>query len=304
MNVEGKLFTLVYGDLSAMESRPIEIKPFFHYWPGSTSLTVSTWSCNFRCPWCQNSHLSRTLPDPFKAAYVEPSRVVELALAGGDRGVCVSFQEPTLLADYALDLFQLASSKGLYCCFVSNGYMTLKFMELLKRSGLDGMKIDVKGGRDVYQRYLGGLDLDVVWRNAREAKRLGIHVEIVNLVITAVNDNESDFEDLARRHLKELGEDTPLHFTRYYPAHEFHNPPTDVNRLEVARDIAASTGVRYSYVGNVPGHPYENTYCPACGRELIRRLGYAVLRYDVTAEKRCPSCGIGITIVGPGPVLP
>jgi pyruvate formate lyase activating enzyme len=126
MNVEGKLYTLVYGDLSASESRPIEIKPFFHYWPGSTALTFSTWSCNFDCVWCQNHHLSKTEPNPIRSSFCSPEKIVEAALQREDNGLCVSFQEPTVLMDWVLPVFRMAREKSLYCCYVSNGYMTWK----------------------------------------------------------------------------------------------------------------------------------------------------------------------------------
>jgi len=123
--MNGRLYTLVYGDVSAIESRPIEIKPFFHYWPGSTALTFSTWSCNFDCPWCQNYSLSRAEPVPEGSASVSPARIVGMAEKSCDKGVCGSFQEPTLLTDWAVDVFASAKARGLYCCYVSNGYMTM-----------------------------------------------------------------------------------------------------------------------------------------------------------------------------------
>ena len=131
LNVDGRLYTLVYGDISALESRPIEIKPFFHYWPGSTALTYSTWSCNLDCIWCQNHHLSKTQPNPTRARYYFPEEIVEEALLGTDDGLCASFQEPTPLTDWNIPLFKLGSRRGLYCCYVSNGYMTLEALKLL-----------------------------------------------------------------------------------------------------------------------------------------------------------------------------
>lgn len=143
-NIDGKLYTLVYGDISAIESRPIEIKPFFHYWPGSTALTFSTWSCNLDCILCQNFHLSKAAPNPAKALYYSPEKIVDLALANGDYGLCASFQEPTLLTEWAFPVFKLGKEKGIkYCCYVSNGYMSLETLKTLFEIGLDGLKIDV-----------------------------------------------------------------------------------------------------------------------------------------------------------------
>ncbi|UCH02883.1 MAG: radical SAM protein, partial [Candidatus Bathyarchaeota archaeon] len=136
LHVNNKLYTLVYGNLSAVESRPIEIKPFFHYWPGSTALTLSTWSCNFNCIWCQNHRLSKIKPNPETSRYYLLEKIVEQAIRGRNNGLCVSFQEPTLLTDWTIELFKRGRSKGLYCCFVYNGYMTLEALKLLKDAGM------------------------------------------------------------------------------------------------------------------------------------------------------------------------
>jgi len=297
MNIEGKIYTLVYGDLSALESRPIEIKPFYHFWPGSTALTFSTWSCNFICPWCQNWHLSKTEPEPYDARYISPERVVETALKRGDEGTCVSFNEPLMLFEYSLDVFKLAREKGLYNTYVSNGYMTLEALKMLREAGLDGLKIDVKGSREEYLRFNKAY-VDVVWRNAREAKSMGIHVEIVYLVVTKATDDENTILETIERHLKELGPETPLHFTRYYPAYKYNEPPTPVEKLEWAYRQARKMGVLYPYIGNVPGHAYENTYCPECGEVLVKRYGLMIIRYRITEDKKCPVCGAEISIAG------
>ncbi|RLG60614.1 AmmeMemoRadiSam system radical SAM enzyme [Candidatus Geothermarchaeota archaeon] len=298
VNINGKIYTLVYGDLSAIESRPIEIKPFFHYWPGSTATTISTWSCNFNCPWCQNYHLSRTPPDPSKSIFRSPEDVLSYAVDWGDEGICVSFQEPTLLTDFALDLFPMARERGFYCCYVSNGYMSLEALEALVESGLTGLKIDIKGGKDDYLRYCQDIDVEIPWRNAKVAKSMGIHVEIVNLIVTGVNDNESVIREIIDRHLKDLGPEVPIHFTRYYPAYRFKNPPTKLEVLEKAYKLAKKEGVLYPYIGNVPGHPYENTYCPNCGELLIKRFSYRVIKFNISRENRCPRCGFEINLTG------
>lgn len=296
INIGGTLYTLTYGNISAIESRPIEVKPFFHFWPGSTSLTFSTWGCNFTCPWCQNWHLSKIEPDPSGVGRVPPERIVEMALRR-DEGVCVSFNEPLLLFEYSLDVFKLARGRGLYCTYVSNGYMTLAALRALQESGLEGLKIDVKGGREEYRDF-NGADVEAVWRNAREAKSMGIHVEIVYLVVTGATDEEGVILETIERHLKELGPETPIHFTRYYPAYLYGKPPTKVEKLEWCYEQAKRSGAKFPYIGNVPGHPYENTYCPECGELLIKRHSFRVVRYAITEGKKCPRCGSEIPIVG------
>ncbi len=283
---EGKLYTLTYGNLSACESRPMEIKPFFHFKPGDSSLTFSTYSCNLDCPWCQNWHLSKTPPRE-RYDFVPPERLVEIALRNNDNGVCASFNEPTLLFEYLLDLFPVAKRNNLHTTIVSNGYMTVKALEMLRKAGLDGMNVDVKGNEKVYEM-IGG-KAKFVWKVVKSAKKLGIHVEIVNLVITNLNDKEEDFEWVVENHLKFAGEEVPLHFTRYFPAYLFTSPPTKVERIEKAAEIAKREGVKFVYVGNVPGHRLENTYCPECGKLLIRRYSYRVLENKI-ANGRCFNC--------------
>lgn len=296
INVEGRLYTLTYGDISAIESRPIEIKPFYHFWPGSTSLTFSTWSCNFTCPWCQNWQLSKTLPQPAKARYVPPEDLIKKAL-GKDQGICVSFNEPLMLFEYSLDVFKLARAAGLYCTYVSNGYMTLEALRKLHSAGLNGLKIDVKGGEQEYRKYNSAIS-EIVWRNAREAKHAGIHVEIVYLVVTDATDREEIILETIERHLRELGPDTPIHFTRYFPAYVYRKPPTPLKKLEWAYEQAKRNGVHFPYIGNVSGHRYENTYCPVCGELLIKRFGPQIISLNLTRNKKCPNCGYEIPIVG------
>jgi pyruvate formate lyase activating enzyme len=299
VNLAGRLYTLNYGNISALESRPIEIKPFFHYWPGSSALTFSTWSCNLDCAWCQNYSLSKVAPDVRNSTYCSPEQIVAMAIDSGDDGLCASFQEPTLLTEWAADAFTAARSKGLYCCFVSNGYMTLEALRFLANHGMDAIKIDVKGNSETYRRYCGGVrGDDVVWRNAREAKGLGLHVEIVNLVVTDVNDDEASLHQLIQRHVKEVGVEAPLHFTRYHPDHKFNKATTKIAALELAYRIARSEGVLFPYLGNVSRHPYENTYCPQCRNVLIRRAGWLVSEYNLTEDGRCGSCHSLIPVTG------
>jgi len=295
-NLNGELYTLQYGLSSGISANPIEKKPFYHFWPGSTSLTIGSWSCNFECPWCQNNHISKVPPDPARSEYITPERFVELVKEYECQSTSVSFNEPTLLFEWSLDVFELAKKKGYCNTFVTNGYMTLEALRMLREAGLDAINIDVKGDEEAVLRCCGA-NVEIVWRNVREAKRLGLHVEVVNLVIPGVNDREEQLRELARRHLREAGEETPLHFTAYYPAYKFDAPPTPVSKLERAHDIAVSEGLDYVYIGNVPGHRYESTYCPGCGELLIERFGLELVRVDLKGC-RCPSCGHEIPIVG------
>lgn len=292
INASGELFTFTYGNLSALESRPIEIKPFFHFYPGSTALTLSTYSCNFPCPWCQNWHISKETLE--EGRFVSPEEIIEMAL-DKDKGICVSFTEPTLLYEFCLDLFPLAKRNGLYTCIVSNGYMTEEALIGLKEAGLDAIKIDIKGTTDVYRRLLKA-DGMIPWRNAGLARKIGMHLEIVSLMVTSVNDNEEDIIWIIEKHLEYVGETVPLHFTRYYPAYRFHAPPTELKKMEWAYEEARRRGIKYVYLGNVPGHRYENTYCPKCGVRLITRYSFEVLSINLR-DGCCPKCGEPIPVI-------
>ncbi len=290
-NTDGQLRSLVYGRLAVLESRPIEIKPFFHFYPGSSALTYCCHSCNLRCRWCQNWQLSRADPVHTHAEYVAPDELVAMALHLGDRGLCCSFTEPTLLHEYNLEAFRLAKEAGLYTCYVSNGYMTLHALRELRNAGLDAIKIDAKGSAQVYREYCAAPHGEAVWETATEAKQMGLHVEIVNLVVTGVNDSEEALRDLIQHHQDAVGAETPLHFTRYHPAHQMRARPTAIGTLEHAYDLARQAGLWYPYLGNVPGHPGENTYCPSCGQLLIERWAYRVRRILLTTSSMCPTCG-------------
>jgi pyruvate formate lyase activating enzyme len=299
-NIEGELYTLVYGDISSISANPIEKKPFYHFWPGTMALTIGGWSCNFTCPWCQNWHISKSPPNPKRANYISPEEFVEQALRERCQGTSISFNEPALMFEYSLDVFKLARARGLYNTFVTNGYMTLEALRMLHEAGLDAVNIDVKGDAEAVRKYCGA-DVEIVWRNVREAKKLGMHVEVVNLIIPRVNDREEQIQELAKRHLREAGRETPLHFTAYYPAYKFNAAPTPVSTLERAHDIAMSEDLEFVYMGNVPGHTYENTYCPRCGRLLIERYGLELVKSDLR-DNRCSGCGYRIPIVGGVPM--
>ena len=274
----------------------MEKKPFYHFWPGSRALTVGGWSCNSECPWCQNFHISKCQPDPSRSEYIPPEKFVELVRKYGCNSTSISFNEPTLSFEWSTDVFELARARGYGNTFVTNGYMTPEALRNLHTAGLDALCIDVKGDAEAVRKYCG-FDVEVVWRNVRESRELGMHVEVVNLVIPGVNDRADQIRELARRHLTGAGKETPLHFTAYYPAYKFDAPPTPVPALERAYKIARSEGIEFVYIGNVPGHPYENTYCPGCGELLIERFGLELVRVNLRG-KWCPRCGREIPVVG------
>jgi pyruvate formate lyase activating enzyme len=285
-NRGGRLFVRNYGAITAAEPRPIEIKPFFHFYPNSTAFTYSGYSCNLRCPWCQNWTLSM---QEAEYMFMTPSSLIKEAKRTGCKGVCASFNEPTIMLEFNIEVFELAKAEGLYTCIVTNGYMHKEALKLLVEAGLDGARVDIKGDERVYKRFCNGADVWRVWETAAAAKWMGVHVEMINLLIPTVNDSAESVKELVRNHINFVGAETPIHFTRYFPAYDFLLPPTPVRTLEQAQKIAKEEGVLFAYIGNVPLHPLENTYCPKCNTLLILRTSYRVKEYRVV-DGRCPEC--------------
>jgi pyruvate formate lyase activating enzyme len=287
-NRGGILVTLIYGAVSSLAANPIEKKPLYHFYPGTQCLTAGSWSCNFGCPWCQNWDISKAAP-PVKGDYVSPERFVALVEKGGCRGTSISFNEPALSLDWSLDVFRLARQRGFYNTFVTNGYMTPEALTLLIEAGLDAMNVDVKGDAAVLRKLCKMVDAEKVWAACRLARSRGIHLEITTLVIPTVNDSDAALREIAERIARELGRDVPWHVSGYYPAWHFTAPPTPRQTLERACRMGQEAGLEFVYIGNLPGHRNDNTWCPACGALLIRRLGFDVLR-NALRDGRCPDC--------------
>jgi pyruvate formate lyase activating enzyme len=290
LNIDGKLYTTTYGLLTAAESRPMEIKPLYHFYPRTSAMTISTWGCNFPCAWCQNWHLSKFAS--LDGTYVPPEVIINWAIENGDSGVNISFNEPTLLTEYAIDLFKAAKSRGLHTSINTNGYLTQEAIKALHEAGMDGMNSDIKGGTETYRTWLAA-DFKKLVETLEYVVKLGIHLEVTYLVIPGVNDDEADevINTVAR-----LGRDIPLHITAYYPAHKLNNPPTPTDLInEIWRK--AKKELDYVYVGNIPNHPGQHTYCPRCGATLIRRFEDRVIDVKLVGL-RCPRCGYEVRIYG------
>jgi pyruvate formate lyase activating enzyme len=287
-NRGSRLVTLVYGAVSSLSANPIEKKPLYHFHPGTFALTAGSWSCNFGCPWCQNWHISKTPPQS-SGRFISPERFVVLAEDAGCRGTSISFNEPTLSLEWSLEVFRLARERGLYNTYVTNGYMTPEALSLLIDAGLDAMNVDVKGDAAAVRTYCKGIDVEKVWEACRLACSHDVHVEITTLVIPGVNDADTTLRGIAERIASTLGPEVPWHVSGYHPAYRFGAPPTPIRTLERAWQTGRDAGLAFVYVGNVPGHRYDNTYCPGCGALLVRRAGFDMLLNAVRAGK-CPEC--------------
>ena len=284
--------TRIYGAVSSISANPIEKKPLYHFYPGTLALTAGSWSCNFGCPWCQNWDVSKT-PPADKGQYVPPEDFVRMAERAGCSGTSISFNEPTLSLEWSLDVFRLARYRGLYNTFVTNGYMTAESLTLLTDAGLGAMNVDIKGNAASVRTLCKGIDVEKVWKTCEIGQRNGVHLEITTLVIPGVNDGQQTLRSIAKRIVASLGPSCPWHVTRYHPDYRFAAPATPVATLEYAWEIGKGAGLQFVYVGNMPGHRYESTYCPRCGALLIGRAGLQI-RSTALRGSQCPRCGEAI----------
>ena len=292
-NINGELYSLIYGHVSSMRVSPIEIKPLYHYYPGSKWLSLGSFGCNFHCPGCQNWEIAHAgvERETLSARQINPERLVQLAIEQDCKGISWTYNEPTLWLEYTLDSAKIARPHGLLTNFVTNGYITPEALDLLGPF-LDAYRVDLKGfSNQVYRRLTPSLEFRGILENIKRARdKWGMHVEIITNLIPDINDDENGLGHMADWISQELGPDTPWHVTRFMPHLKFSQLlPTSVSKLEKAREIGLAHGLRYVYLGNVPGHPSENTYCPKCEKLLIRRLNYQILEYQIIGN-RCLYC--------------
>mgnify|MGYP005843202885 CR=1 FL=1 len=297
-NKGGTLYTLVYGYVISQAVDPIEKKPLYHFLPGTTSYSIATPGCNFRCQFCQNWEISQLprMADIVQASIVPPEQIIAAARRFGCASISYTYTEPTIFFEYAYDICRLAHQQGLANVFVTNGFMTRQCLELLgptegKRALLDAANVDLKGWSDEFYRHTLGARLEPVLESLRLMKRLGIWVEVTTLLIPGMNDNESELREIAEFISKDLGPETPWHVTRFHPDFHMDNiPPTPISTLNKARQIGLDAGLQYVYEGNVPGSEGSSTTCPGCGCELVSRYGFRVTN-NRAATGACPQCG-------------
>lgn len=293
-NVGGRLMTLVYAQAVSIHVDPIEKKPVHHLLPGTTAYSLATVGCNLRCAFCQNWEISQALPEHAIGALRAPAQIVQAALAAGSASVAYTYAEPTVFYEYVHDTATLAKQAGLHNVMVSAGYINPEPLRELAPL-MDVVKIDLKGFNESFYRRVVKGELRFVLRTLRELRRLNTLVEIVNLVVPTMNDNPREIQAMCQWITREMGPDTPLFFSRFTPKYRLQNlPPTPVETLERAYAIAKEAGLRYVYLGNVPGHPTESTYCPTCGRVMVGRYGYAVTAYHLAPGGFCPFDGTRI----------
>lgn len=289
-NREGKLYSLVFGRTISMNIDPIEKKPLFHLLPGSASFSIATVGCNFRCLQCQNHEISQMPVDQNRidGSMASPSKIVSLAKESGCRSISYTYTEPTIYFEYAYETAALANEEGIRNIFVTNGYMTQEALRTI-HPYLDGANVDLKSHQEKVYKEVCGARLQPVLESLRLMKELGIWVEVTTLVIPTLNDSEREFEEIARFILS-LGAEVPWHLSAFYPTYKMLNlPRTSAATLHRAREIGLKAGLRYVYCGNIPGQGGEDTFCPGCGRTVIERMGFRVVKNDVSGGK-CRHC--------------
>jgi pyruvate formate lyase activating enzyme len=224
-----------------------------------------------------------------KGKFVSPENLVNMTEKSKCQGISISYNEPTLLFEYSLDVFKIAKKKNLYTTYVTNGYMTLEVLKRLVESELDAMNVDVKGDQEFVKKNCG-IDDKKVWRNIKEAKKSGVWIELTTLVIPKQNDSDTSLRSMAKR-IAEIDKTIPWHVSRFYPYYKFDKIPATPNEtLEKAYKIGKEEGLKFVYVGNISGNKLENTYCPKCNEKLIERHGFDVLDNRIK-DGKCPKCG-------------
>ncbi len=299
-NADGSLFSLVYDRIIASHIDPIEKKPLFQFYPGSTAYSIATVGCNFTCRHCQNSDISQ-LPREKKGYIVGekmgPEEIVREAHSSGCKSIAYTYTEPTIFFELAYETAQRAHDKGIKNIFVSNGYMTPEALEEISPY-LDGINIDLKSFTEKFYKEICGGRLEPVLDNIKLAKGLGIWVEVTTLIIPTLNDSQDELRQIAE-FLRDVDSNIPWHISQFYPTHQMINlPRTPVETLHMAREIGIETGLHYVYEGNVPGGGNENTYCHQCGELLVERWGYSIVKNTIK-DGHCPSCqgfvaGVGL----------
>lgn len=291
-NEGGVLYTLIYGEVSSISINPIERKPVFHFYPGTRWLSLGSWGCNFRCPGCQNWEIAHWKGKYSRRShYLNPEDQVQMALDHGCIGLSWTFNEPTLWFEYTLDTAKLAKQSGLYTNYVTNGFISEEALDVLAPY-LDVYRVDVKGfSTTPYKKTAHIDDFRGILKVVEKAKRFEMHVEVVTNITPGFNDDDAQLTGIASWIKDSLDADTPWHVTRFHPHLKLsHLMPTPVSTLERAMEIGTRIGLKYVYIGNVPGHEGENTRCHNCKTLLIKRSIFDVVENNIK-DGQCPNCG-------------
>jgi len=298
-NIDGKLYALNYGKAIAVHIDPIEKKPFFHFLPGSSSLSIATVGCNFSCLNCQNYDISQGFKErkEIPGENLSPKAIVNLTLKNNLPSISYTYTEPTIFSEYALETMKIAKKKGLKNNWVTNGFWSKELFELIYPY-LDAANVDLKGFSDEFYSKVCGAKLKPVLDNLIQLKKKNIWVEVTTLAIPSLSDSKEMFRGIAKFIKEKLGPETPWHVSQFSGAISWklqHLANTPVEILEKAYKIGKEAGLKYVYTGNVPGLSYESTYCPKCNSLQIKRTGYSIECYDKNGK--CSKCGQDLNLI-------
>ena len=290
VNIEGTLYTLVYGNPCAVHIDPIEKKPLFHFLPGTKAFSIATAGCNFRCLNCQNWEISQSRPEETINYDLMPEKVIEKTKETGCQSIAYTYSEPVAFYDYMLDTSKLASKEGIKNLWITNGYINEEpLRELCKY--MDAANVDLKSFKEEIYNQLNAGSLKPVLNTLKILKEEGVWLEVTNLIVPTWTDDLDMIREMCKWLVRNIGKDYPLHFSRFFPHYKLtHLPPTPIETLERAREIAMEEGLKFVYIGNVPLHPAENTYCPKCEKLLIERKGFLITQNNVE-NGSCKFCG-------------
>ena len=297
-NDQGILKSLVYGKAVSAAVDPIGKKPLSHFNPGALVMSIAAAGCNFRCKFCDNWMISqdhKNLGNIFP-----PDKVVKAARDRNCFGISFTYTEPTIFFEYAYDIAKLSHQVGFFNTFVTNGYLTPEAVKTIAPV-IDAVTVDFKGGADpgFYKSYASVSTVEPIYEALKEFRRNNVHIEITNLVVPKIGDSLDRIKEMAKWIKEVLGKDTPFHLLRFHPDYKMTTTPgTTIDLMEKAYMAVRNVGLNYVYVGNLPGHPAENTYCPQCNELLIKRHSFAITRWKLTKDMRCPVCNHNIPIIG------
>ena len=288
-NRGGAFYTLVHSRVCAAHVDPVEKKPLFHYLPGTTAFSIATAGCNVHCKFCQNWDISQSRPEKIAAEYVPPERVAEWAEHYGCPTIAYTYSEPVVFSEFVMDCADAGHAAGICSLVVSNGYIQEEALRSVY-GRMDAVKIDLKSFSDSFYSQIVTGQLKPVLDTIVTLRKMGKWTEIVYLVIPTLNDTDDQFRGLAAWAKSNIGADVPIHFTQFHPDYLLEDlPVTPVSTLERAREIAMAEGLHYVYIGNVPGHPAEHTWCPGCGRAVVERSGMALQKMSIL-KGMCAFC--------------
>ncbi len=291
-NIDGKLYTLNYGKPAAISLDPIEKKPMYHFLPGEKALSIGTVGCNLACLNCQNFELSRTRADEVELPFVSPEEIVQKALDMNVKIIAYTYNEPTVFFEYALDIMKLAHKNDLKNVIVSNGYISPEALSEWTPY-LDGANIDLKFFTDEKYFKVTSGHLNPILETLKSLKRAGVWFEITNLLIPNYNDDKAEISAMVDWIKNTLGGDTVLHFSRFFPMYKMQNvEPTPLDKIVEAYNLAKEK-LNFVYAGNIPHTDMDNTYCPKCGKLLIERVGFDVVKNNIV-DGKCRFCGAEI----------